>query len=105
MAEQSRRQQIEAMLLGEPDDTFLRYALAMEQVKEGDAAAAVQSFEKLLTTSRDYVPGYFQYGQFLVRVGRPEEARQVLRRGIDAAKRTGDDHAAEEMQGVLLSLA
>ena len=35
MSENTRRQQIEAMLQEEPDDTFLQYALAMELDKEG----------------------------------------------------------------------
>ena len=36
MTENTRRQQIEAMLAEEPDDTFLQYALAMELEKDSE---------------------------------------------------------------------
>ncbi len=104
MSAPSRREQLEEMLRDEPNDAFLLYGLALEHAKEDNAADAVATFERLLAAAPDYVPGYFQYGQFLVRAGRHPEARQVLERGVAAAQRTGDTHAAEEMQGFLLGL-
>ncbi len=104
MSAGSRREQIEAMLRDEPKDAFLLYGLALEHAKEENHAAAIEVFERLLVAGPDYVPGYHQYGQFLARLGRSPEARQVLERGVAAALRTGDAHAAEEMQGFLLGL-
>jgi predicted RNA polymerase sigma factor len=101
MANPSRRQQIEAMLAGEPDDPVLRYALAMELVGSGENDAAVQCFQELMTRVPDYVPAYLQAGQLLTRLDRQEEARTVYRTGIVMAQKKGDLHAAGEMENFL----
>ena len=43
-------------------------------------------------------------GQTLVRLGDDDEAKNVLRRGVAAAARTGNEHAQGEMQALLDSL-
>lgn len=100
----TRRQRLEAMLADEPGDAFLRYALAMELASAGDDQGALVQFDQLLNENPDYVAGYFQQGQVLARLERGEEARAVLMRGVAAARRAGDLHAAEEMAAVLATL-
>jgi hypothetical protein len=39
--------------------------------------------------------------QALERAGRTAEARQMLEKGIEAARRTGNKHALSEMTGML----
>lgn len=100
----TRREKIEAMLLDEPGDTFLRYSLAMELDKEG---ANDSSLEKLAELTRDqppYVPAFFMAGQQLVRLNRVHEARSILCKGIEAARQQNDAHAAGEMSEFLSSL-
>jgi predicted Zn-dependent protease len=104
MSAKTRRQQLEELLADDPNDPFLRYGLAMEHVSAGDDAGAVGCFQDLLAASPDYVPAYLQAGQALIRLGRTTEAREVLGRGILAARTQGELHAAEEMQGFLASL-
>ena len=100
----SRRQKIEAMLADDPGDTFLRYSLAMELDKEGDHDASLARFMELTRDNPPYVPAFFMAGQQLVRLGRNDEARSILRSGIDAARSQGDSHAAAEMSEFLTSL-
>lgn len=97
----SRRQMLEEIVAAKPNDSFARYGLALECVKEGDAAAADQHFQALLSATPDYVPGYLMYGQFLATAGRTEEARGRLRSGIAMAERVGDQHARSEMETAL----
>lgn len=104
MSPKSRKKQLEQMLADDPDDPFLRYGLAMEHVSQGDHEAAAKCFQDLLARSPDYLPAYFQAGQAFVRAGRSIEAREVLARGTQVARQQGDEHAAEEMQGLLASL-
>lgn len=104
MTAKTRKQQIQEMLADEPDDPFLRYGLAMEHVSEGDDAGAAQCFHELFAVAPDYVAAYLQAGQALIRLGRADEARDVLRQGIAVAGRQGDQHAAEEMQGFLAGI-
>jgi thioredoxin-like negative regulator of GroEL len=100
----TRRQMLEEFVAAKPNDAFARYGLAMECANSGDASAADQQFKTLLDAHPDYVAAYFQYGQFLARSGRAEEARSALTAGIATARRTGDDHARSEMEAALSEL-
>ncbi len=100
----TRRQMLEEFVAAKPDDSFARYGLAMECANSGDTAAADEQFKALMGSHPDYVAAYFQYGQFLARVGRTEEARSTLASGIATARRTGDDHARSEMEAALAEL-
>jgi predicted Zn-dependent protease len=101
----SRRQKLEALLADNPDDVFLQYALAMEFASEGDPGAACDRLQRLLAQDAHYVPAYFQLGQLLAQRGAADQARQVLARGIEQARRAGDDHAEGEMREFLDDLA
>jgi predicted Zn-dependent protease len=104
MSDRTRRQQIEEMLAEDPDDPFLWYGLAMEQVNAGEHEAALKTFAELRRRQPDYVPAYLQAGQLLARLDREDEARETFRAGIAAARQKGDRHAADEMEGFLDSL-
>ncbi len=49
MTAKNRRQQLQEMLAGEPNDSFLRYGLAMEFVSEGNDEEAVRCFQELFS--------------------------------------------------------
>jgi hypothetical protein len=100
----SRREKIEAMLADDPGDTFLRYSVAMELDKEGAHDESLAKFAELAHDEPSYVPAFFMAGQQLVRLGRLEDARTILRDGIEAARSQGDAHAAGEMSEFLASL-
>lgn len=95
---------LEEFAAAHPNDAFSLYGLAIECANQGDHAAATETFQKLLSAHPNYVTGYFQYGQFLARQSRIDEARKTLTNGIEVARRTGDQHAAEEMQSALSQL-
>jgi len=88
-----------------PDDAFGRYGLAMEYANSGDSEAALKEFATLLEKHPDYTAGYFMAAQTLAKVGRVEEAREMLRKGIASAERTNNSHAKSEMEGMLAELA
>jgi predicted Zn-dependent protease len=100
----SRRQKIEAMLADDPQDTFLRYSLAMELDKEGEHKESQRQFGELMRHSPPYVPAFFMAAQQAARLGQTNEARTMLRDGIEAARAQGDSHAAGEMSEFLASL-
>src|SRR5215475_7025107 len=88
-----------------PGDAFARYGLAMEYSRLGQNQTALEQFSKLLELHPDYTNGYFMAAQTLERGGQSEEARAMLERGIEAARRTGNKHALSEMSGMLDSLS
>lgn len=100
----TRRQMLEDFVAQKPDDAFARYGLAMECANAGDSPSADVHFKALLTSHPEYVAGYFQYGVFLGKTGRIEEARSTLNTGISTARRTGDEHARSEMETALADL-
>jgi tetratricopeptide (TPR) repeat protein len=103
-AKKPRRALLEEFLAAHPHDAFARYGLAMECATQGDSTAAIENFEKLLAENPNYVSGYFQYGQLLARLSRTGDAKRTLSEGIDAARKSGDQHAASEMEAALAQL-
>lgn len=103
--QKSRREMLEEFVAANPLDAFARYGLAIECARVGAPDNARTHFDKLLELHPDYVPGYFQYGQMLASIADNAAAREVLLRGIEAARRKGDAHAAEEMQAFLDDLS
>jgi thioredoxin-like negative regulator of GroEL len=100
----SRRQKIETLLADDPNDVFLRYSLALELAKEGEHDRSLEGLRSLTRNSPPYVPAFFMAGQQLARLGRIEEARAILREGVEEARRQKEDHAAGEMAEFLTSL-
>ena len=96
-----RIEQITKMLASSPDDVFLNFAMAMEQVKIGQPEQAVAGFRRVIELDRDYVPAYTQLSNTLIALGRKDEAMAILAKGVEAAARTGDKHAAGKMGDAL----
>jgi thioredoxin-like negative regulator of GroEL len=99
-----RREKIEAMLAQDPQDQFLRYTLAMECEKAGEYERSLELFQGLMSDDKPHVPSFLMAGQSLNNQGRIEEARAVLRTGIEIARGQGNGHAAAEMSELLASL-
>ena len=100
----SRLEQLQEMLAESPEDTFLRYALAMELGNADRADEALELYHELIAHQPPYVPAFFMAGQKLASLARFDEARSVLRSGIDEARAQNDLHAAGEMSEFLASL-
>lgn len=104
MTDSPRLQQIQAWLAETPDDAELRYALAMEYRSLGEDDRTAVELKKLIADQPQYVASYLMLAQTLVKLVRDDEAKDVLRRGVQAAKQAGNDHAMSELQGMLESL-
>ncbi len=95
---------LEELLAETPDDLELHYALAMEEVSAGDHEAAVKRFRELMNAPKPSVPAFQMAAQSLLKLGRTDDAIQVLRSGVAAAQQQNNQHARDEMQGILDSL-
>jgi len=92
---------LQAMLDRQPNDPFLLYSLGMEYRKLNDPARAVEFFDRTLRADPGYCYAYYQKGQAYESAGDAEAAKRAYREGIEAAARTGDEHARGEIQGAL----
>ena len=99
--EKTRTELLEETLADSPDNTFVRYALAMELSNSSDPASAWLHFEYLLTRHPEYAAAYYQAGKFLAKQSRLDEARRVLAKGIEVTGRQGNLHAQSELQAAL----
>jgi predicted Zn-dependent protease len=96
---------LEASLAEDPADTFLRYGLAMQCLRDGDLAEGRQRLLSLIDDHPDdQVAAYQQLGQSYLDNGETDSARTILKTGIAKANARGDWHAAAEMDGLLASL-
>ena len=101
MPDESRRDSLKQILASNPDDAFARYALGLEYSGSGETDAALAEFQLLLAAHPDYTNGYFMAAQTLASAERSNEACAMLRQGIDCARRTRNQHALAEMEGML----
>ena len=106
MADKSpRRILLEASLAADPGDTFLRYGLAVQCLREG---AAAEGRERLLGLIADHpddqVAAHQMLGQSYAESDEPAAARAILDTGIALATKRGDWHAAGEMEGLRAQL-
>lgn len=92
------------ILAQDPVNTLARYGLAMELAGRGEVDAALAEFDTLLTNNPDYTAAHFMAAQTLAKAGRISEAIGRLKVGIESARRTGNQHALSEMEGMLEEL-
>lgn len=97
---------LEQSLAEDPTDTFLRYGLAVQCLREGDVEEGRARLLALISDHpRGQVAAYQQLGQSYAESGEVEAATAILRAGIDRARDAADEHAAAEMEQLLGSLA
>ena len=89
-----------AFLKDSPDDAFLNHALALEYIKSGQDAPALQLFIEILTRDPDYIGSYYHLAGLLERNGDREGALSWYEKGMAAAGRKGDQHALNELRSV-----
>ena len=85
-------------------DSFLQHALALEYVKVGDDDEARKLFNEILLREPTYVGSYYHLGKLLERVADFERAIRVYKRGMEEAKKAGDHHSYNELNGALEDL-
>jgi|ERR1700722_143102 len=95
-----RIQKIRTMLEKTPNDAFLLYALGMEH-KEIDVAQALQLFHQVIQIDPDHGYAYYQLGQTHELAGEKDAAATAYQNGMSAARRRGDNHAAQEIAAAL----
>jgi tetratricopeptide (TPR) repeat protein len=103
--EKTRAEILQEMLAAKPEDTFARYALAVELAKSDRPGDAWEHFDYLLKNHPQYSATYYQAGAFLLNQNRREEARMVFRKGIEVTRQQGNQHAQSELERALEEIA
>jgi Tfp pilus assembly protein PilF len=89
---------INEYLKDNPKDNFLRHALALELIKNGDDLKARELFETLLMEDPNYIGSYYHLAKLLEKLGERELAIAWYEKGMEASKLAKDQHAYNELQ-------
>jgi Tfp pilus assembly protein PilF len=79
-------------------DSFLQHALALEYIKAGNDEEAKKLFNEILKREPTYVGSYYHLGKLLERIGDPEKAMRIYKRGMEIAQASNDSHSYSELQ-------
>ncbi|MCA0374787.1 MAG: hypothetical protein LCH84_03910 [Gemmatimonadetes bacterium] len=78
-----------ALAAKQPGNALIRFGLANELLKVGAREEAVAELAAYLAVHDDEGNGWLRYADTLAELGRLDEARAAVARGIDAATRHG----------------
>lgn len=87
-----------------PGDNFILFAIAKEYEKTGNDDEALRYFEQLRAENESYVGLYYHLGKLWERKSEPAKAFKTYTRGMEIARRAGDQHALSELAGARLIL-
>jgi Tfp pilus assembly protein PilF len=97
----SRINILKGFLESDPNDSFSRYALALEYIKANEHDEAVRQLETVKTNDADYVATYYQLGKLYQQLGKLHEAEKTFRTGITVATKVKDEHTRSELEAAL----
>ena len=97
----SRIEKLFEFLKDSPGDSFLQHALALEYIKEGQDSPARALFDEILVREPGYVGSYYHLAKLLERINETEEAVIIYNKGMEEAKKAGDNHAYSELRAAL----
>lgn len=100
----NRLEVLSDMLANDPNDSFVRYALAKEWESLSEHTKAETVFLELKANDPDYVGLYYHLAKLYEKMDQPEKAMEIYNIGIDIAKNLKDFHALSELNSAKLNL-
>lgn len=86
------------MLEKMPNDSFLKHALALEYVKDGDDEQAKQLLVTLLEHEPEYTGSYYHLAKLLERNGNIDDALHWYQKGMTVAQAAGEKKTYNELR-------
>lgn len=100
----NRIDQLKALLAADPEDSFVRFAIAMEYKNQGDINEAIRIFIDLKSRDPEYVGLYFHLGKCYEEDESLDMALNIYQEGIDIANKLNDTHARSELMNEKMNL-
>jgi tetratricopeptide (TPR) repeat protein len=94
----SRIEQLQEFLNEDSNDSFLRYALALEYVRVDKNDTARDCFLKLIKDDENYIATYYQLGKLYESLNDSEKAREIYKKGIKIAQKSENKKSLLELQ-------
>jgi tetratricopeptide (TPR) repeat protein len=93
----SRIEQLQEYLKEDSDDSFLKYALALEYVRIEENDTAKDCFLKLIRDDAHYLASYYQLGKLYESLDDLENAMEIYKKGIIIAQKSEDKKTLLEL--------
>jgi len=93
-----RIEKLKDFLEENPQDSFVQHALALEYIKAGDDSAAQKLFEEILQREPEYIGSYYHLAKLFERNGNTELAIKWYEKGMERAKKAGENRAYNELR-------
>ena len=84
----------------EPNDEFLKYALATEYLRLNQVDKALEYYEDLVNNHPQYSGTYYHLGKLYEALNRKDDAVKIYEKGMEITKAKRDNHAFSELQAV-----
>ena len=101
MSSDGRLAALERMLGNRPDDSRLRFGLALEYLNAGRKEDGIRELRTYLDQTDDEGNGWGRLAAALLDLGREDEAREAYETGIASALRHGHPTMADEFRELL----
>lgn len=101
----SRLEALERMLGNRPDDSRLRFGLALEYMSAGRQEDGIRELRTYLEQTDDEGNGWGRLGAALRDLGRDDEALAAYRKGVENAMRHGHPTMADEFSEIVEELS
>ena len=86
----------------EPNDEFLKYALATEYLRLNETDKSLVYYEDLVNNHPRYVGTYYHLGKLYEALNRIDDAIKTYEAGMLIAKELRDNHALSELKTVYM---
>lgn len=97
-------QRLARFLKKNPGDSFTKFALALELLKQEQVSRAQLLFESVLEQDPEYLGVYYHLGKLYEQIGRLNDARDLYETGIDIAVKQNHERTKIELQEALENL-
>jgi tetratricopeptide (TPR) repeat protein len=95
-----RLEKLLEFMQNEPNDEFLKYALATEYLRLNNTEKALLYYEDLANNHPGYVGTYYHLGKLYEALKRNDDAIKTYEAGMKIAREKRDNHAFSELQAV-----
>jgi tetratricopeptide (TPR) repeat protein len=96
----SRLDKLLEFIKSEPNDEFLKYALATEYLRLNQVDNSLQYYEDLVNNHPQYSGTYYHLGKLYEALDRKDDAIKIYEKGMEITKTKRDNHAFSELQTV-----
>ncbi|MBN2732304.1 MAG: tetratricopeptide repeat protein [Balneolaceae bacterium] len=100
-ATNNKIKQLAQNIKANPDDSFSKFALALEFLKQDNLQRAKILFEDVYNNDPDYVGVYYHLGKLYERLEQLDDAKKVYTEGIDVAAKQKEQRTLKELEEAL----